>query len=84
MNYFERFPVRTESKALTGEMTEINCRGLEATLFADGADVLIKADKAASDSDAFILKNGESIALNGRFFVKSDSGSVRILYCRIV
>ena len=84
MNYFERIPVRTEGVALTGEITEINCNGLEASLFADGSDVLIKADTAVSDDCVFILKNGERINLNGRFFVKADSGSLRVLYCRIV
>ena len=84
MNYCEKIPVKTKGYALNGEDVFIDTAGLEAHLYADGADVYIKANNGVSDEDAFILKNGAYLTLNGSFYIGGENAVVRILYCRTV
>ena len=58
MNYCEKIPVKTKGYALNGNDVFIDTAGLEATLYADGADVYIKANSEVTNEDAFILKDG--------------------------
>lgn len=84
MNYFERMPVRTESYSLTSEPVELDTMGLEAIIYANGGDVLVKASERTSDDEAFIIKSGSTICLNGCFYISGNQVNARVLYCRII
>ena len=78
--YNERIPVKTGSLSLSGEAVGVEAEGLEVTVYAKSADVLIKTDKNVSDDDAFILASGTCVTLGGHFFLKAEEPDVRLLY----
>ena len=82
MTNCERIPLKTEGIAFSGKQVFIDCFGLEATIYAEDTDVLIKVNQAVNDEDAFILKNGETITFSGSFYLKADGGNARIVYCK--
>ena len=84
MNGCERIPVKTKVLALTGAGTEVDCEGLEVTVYADGGDVCLKTVKSVSDSDAFVIANGSCLTLGGRFVLSGTSGKARLLFCRLL
>lgn len=84
MNYFEKIPAKTEAISLSGNTVKIDTKGMEATVISRDADIFIKASRETVNEDAFVLVKGQSIALNGSFYISGDGADVRVLYCRII
>ena len=84
MNYCEKILSKTESISLSGNTVNIDTKGMEATVITRDADVFIKANRETADKDAFVLAKGQSISLNGSFYISGDGADVRVLYCRII
>lgn len=81
----ERIPVKTKGLAVSSTPVTVDAEGLEVTVYASDADVLLKADAGTTDANAYILKNGGSITLSGRFVLKAASAAnVRLLYCKLL
>ena len=76
--------MKTAAITLAGKAVKVDTAGLEATVFAKGADVLIKANESVSDADAFVLASGTSVRLCGTFFVKAEEADVRLLFCKLL
>lgn len=84
MRTYERIPVKTKKYELTDSLTEINTQGLEAIILAEGGDVCLRAQKNASSSDAFIIKEGTYAYLGGVFWLSGSGATALICFCDLV
>ena len=82
MYCYEIIPEKTRCIYLSGTAEALDCEGLSVTLFADGGDIELKVHAFDSDDDAFIVKDGTSITLCGKFIINASSARARLLYCR--
>ena len=84
MNYFEKIPAKTQAVVLNGKDVKIDTEGMEATVVSSVGTSYIKVSDSTDNADGFVLEKGQSITLNGKFYIGGDSAEVRILYCRII
>jgi len=84
MNYCERILEKTQLLFIDDENIRIDTEGMEAVVKAIDGEVYIKANTQTNNDNAFMLDAGESITLNGSFYLSGDGVEIRIMYCRII
>jgi len=82
MNYTEIIPAGTKAYTITVGSRLIDTNGLCCRLLAENNGVYITTSSSVSQSDAYLVKTGETLDFCGKIYISSasDSSTVRLMF----